>query len=150
EFLEGHLSQRIAVGTGEIIDSNSKPNEPRPQIDIVLYKRDYPRLHLGGGIHGVLVESVIATLEVKSLLTKEELSKAFSTARKIKQLIPNIVVCATSGYNAPGVLSFVVAYDGPASMKTVHGWLPDIYAEHHIATPPMPPDHALRMRLPSP
>src|SRR5438552_3739809 len=66
EFLEGHLSERIAVGTGEIIDADSKPNEHRPQVDIVLYKRDYPRIHFGGGIHGFLVESVIATIEVKS------------------------------------------------------------------------------------
>src|SRR5712692_83027 len=66
QFLEGHLSERVAVGTGEIIDANSKPKEQRNQIDIVIYKRDYPRLDFGGGINGFLVESVVATIEVKS------------------------------------------------------------------------------------
>src|SRR5689334_12815820 len=54
EFLEGHLSERLAVGTGEIIDADSKPGEQRHQLDIVLYKRDYPRIQFGGGISGFL------------------------------------------------------------------------------------------------
>src|SRR5260370_31969047 len=39
EFLIGHLSKRVAIGHGEIIDASSKPNEPRNQMDIVLYKQ---------------------------------------------------------------------------------------------------------------
>src|SRR6266849_2753174 len=65
EFLEGHLSEKVAVGTGEIIDCDSQPNPPsiaqRNQFDIVLYKRDYPRLNFGGGITAFLAESVVAT-----------------------------------------------------------------------------------------
>ena len=66
EFLEGHLSERVAIGTGEIIDAKSPPNPPataqRPQFDIVLYKRDYPKLNIGGGISAFLAESVVATI----------------------------------------------------------------------------------------
>src|SRR6266516_2389057 len=53
QFLQGHLSERVAIGTGEIIDAHSPPNPPnnqqRHQFDIVVHKRDYPRLDIGGG-----------------------------------------------------------------------------------------------------
>ncbi len=150
EFLEGHLSERIAVGTGEIIDANSKAGEKRNQLDIVLHKRDYPRLDFGGGVKGFLVESVIATISVKSILTKEDLSTDFATSKELKKLKPNIFHCATSGYNAPSILSFVVAYDGPQSLRTVAGWFPDIYKEHALPIPQLPPDHQRRMRMPGP
>src|SRR5262245_28540511 len=65
QFLRDHLSENIAIGTGEIIDCNSLPGQARNQMDVVLYKRSYPRLAFGGGISGFLVESVLATIEVK-------------------------------------------------------------------------------------
>ena len=37
EFLQSHLSKRVAIGTGEIIDAQSQPNEARNQFDIVIY-----------------------------------------------------------------------------------------------------------------
>jgi hypothetical protein len=61
EFLINHLSQQVAIGTGEIIDANSTPNQQRNQIDIVIYKKDYPKIDFGGGINGFLAESVVAT-----------------------------------------------------------------------------------------
>src|SRR5947209_3872606 len=102
EFLEGHLSEYAAVGTGEIIDANSQPKERRNQIDIVIYRRDYPKIRFGKDIHAFLAESVIATIEVKSLLTKEELEGAMSVARTIKSLRRNLM---------PSILGF--AYQPP-------------------------------------
>jgi hypothetical protein len=62
QFLEGHLSERVGIGTGEVIDAASSPDPPptaqRPQFDIVVYKRDYPKLDVGGGIYAFLAESV--------------------------------------------------------------------------------------------
>ena len=52
EFLESHLNTTVSIGSGEIIDSKSAPNEKRNQFDIVIYKRNYPRLDFGGGING--------------------------------------------------------------------------------------------------
>jgi uncharacterized protein DUF6602 len=54
EFLTAHLSARLAVGTGEIIDANSLPRKPRNQFDLVIYKSDYPKIDLGGGINAFL------------------------------------------------------------------------------------------------
>ena len=49
-----------------MIDANSQPGQKRNQIDIVIYKRDYPKLDFGGGISGFLVESVVATIEAQA------------------------------------------------------------------------------------
>src|SRR5215831_10135236 len=76
EFLETHLPENVAIGTGEIIDANSQPNVSRNQFDIVIYKKNYPKLDFGGGISGYLIESVIATVEVKSTLSQAELEHA--------------------------------------------------------------------------
>jgi hypothetical protein len=70
EFLQNHLPANLAIGTGEIIDSESIPGAPRNQFDIVVYRRSFPKLHLGGGIDAFLIESVVATIEVKSTLTE--------------------------------------------------------------------------------
>lgn len=123
QFLIGHLSAKAAVGTGEIIDSNSLPRQLRNQFDIIIYKADYPKIDLGGGINAFLAESVIATIEVKSLLTQSDLQTAIRSANKAKKLQRNLVTSVTSGYMPPGILSYVVAYDGPAQISTVYGWL---------------------------
>ncbi len=149
-FLQDHLSERVAIGTGEIIDSQSLPNQQRNQIDIVIYKRDYPKLDFGGGISGFLAESVVATIEVKSLLDQAAMTQSITTARTIKALTRNVVTAFTTGYQPPSILSYVVAYEGPASMKTVHGWFPAIHGQLGLAYPPMPPSIAQRISIASP
>ena len=140
----------MAVGRGEIIDSNSKPREQRNQIDVVIYKREYPRLDFGGGINGFLAESVVATIEVKSLLDKEELRRAARTAKTIKGLTRNVVTAFSAGYQPPSILSYIVAYDGPANMETVFGWLPDINASEGIVYPDLPASDDSRQQIASP
>lgn len=149
-FLQDHLSERVAIGTGEIIDANSLPNEPRNQIDIVIYKRDYPKLDFGGGISGFLAESVVAIIEVKSLLDRDAMLQSMRTARTVKALTKNVITAFTTGYQAPSILSYVVAYDGPASMKTVHGWFAGMHAELGIQYPTMPLDPQQRVSVASP
>ena len=38
EFLKGHLSEKVSIGTGEIIDRDSHPGQRRNQQDIVICK----------------------------------------------------------------------------------------------------------------
>jgi hypothetical protein len=137
EFLINHLSEKVAIGTGEIIDSSSSPRQQRNQIDIVIYRRDYPKLSLGGGINAFLAESVVAIIEVKSLLTEGELNKCIKATRNIKSLKRNIVRTLTVGHIPPGIISFVIAYDGPASMQTVYSWIPKIHEAEGINLPQM-------------
>ena len=140
EFLEKHLNSTVQIGTGEVIDSRSVPNAQRNQFDIVIYKRNYPRLDFGGGINAFLAESVVATIEVKSTLDKPGILQAVRAARAAKLLQRNEITSFSSGYIPPSVLSFVVAYDGPAKMETVHTWVKEAYLSEGILEPEMQPD----------
>lgn len=135
KFLEGHLSANVAIGTGEIIDANSQPRAPRNQYDIVIYKNNYPKLDFGGGINGFLIESVIATIEVKSILDQAAIDQSVRAAHNAKSLTPNINQSFISGWIPPKVINYVVAYDGPAQMSTAHGWILNSHQANGIPLP---------------
>lgn len=139
EFLEGHLSASVAIGSGEIIDSTSKPNAPRNQFDIVIYKRNYPKLDFGGGISGFLIESVVATIEVKSLLDQGAIDDSVKAAHAAKCLTPSVTISFSAGWIPPKVLNYVVAYRGPAKMNTVHNWIANAHQKHNIPLPNVDP-----------
>lgn len=140
EFLVAHLPETVAVGSGEIIDSASMPNDQRNQYDIVIYNKSYPKLDFGGGISGFLIESVVATVEVKSTLTRRDLKQAVGAARNAKSLIPNFVEAFQAGYVPPKVLNYVVAYDGPTSIATAQGWIHEVHSELALVAPDLPAD----------
>jgi hypothetical protein len=149
QYLESHLPSNVAIGSGEIIDANSRPGQLRNQYDIVIYRRSYPKLDFGGGVSGFLVESVIATIEVKSGLTQDEFGKAAAAARNCKRLVPNTVSSFTTGHVPPGVLNYVVAYEGPASMRTVYGWIATEYDKLKISGAPLATDANTRVNTPA-
>ena len=149
-FLNGHLSEKVAVGSGEIIDADSKPGEKRNQIDIVIYKRDYPKIDFGGGISGFLVESVVATIEVKSVFTKDEMRTSLTSARNIKNLKSNKIESFRVGYQPPSIMSYVVAYEGPASMNRVYEWKNELIPELGLDYPAMEPSMDARVQVASP
>lgn len=150
EFLTSHLSERVAIGSGEIIAAESKPNQARNQIDIVIYNRDYPKLDFGGGIRGFLAESVVATIEVKSTLDKAAIEQSVRTAATVKGLARNIVQAFSAGYQPPSILSYVVAYDGPAKMDTAYNWILSAHASQGIVSPNLPVTSDQRVQMPSP
>src|SRR5688572_10764507 len=150
EFLQSHLPENVAIGTGEIIDASSQPGAQRNQFDIVIYKKKYPKLDCGGGVSGFLIESLIATVEVKSTLTQSDLEQAVKAARNAKALVPNVTTSFHTGYVPPKVLNYVVAYDGPAQMQTVYNWIPQIHAALGIVIPDLSLDESQRVSTPSP
>lgn len=135
EFLEGHLSANVAIGTGEIIDASSQPRVPRNQFDIVIYKDNYPKLDFGGGVNGFLIESVVATIEVKSLLDQSSIDQTVKAAHAAKSLTPNVVSSFSTGWIPPRILNFVVGYQGPAQLSTVHGWVLNSHTTLNIPLP---------------
>lgn len=144
QFLQDHLPETVSIGTGEIIDAKSQPNQPRNQYDIVIYKKNYPKLDFGGGISGFLIESVIATIEVKSLLTEEELRIACNSAKNAKSLEKHTTSSFRTGYIPPAILNYVVAYDGPVNMTTIANWIPNIYRALGIDQKPLSIDSNIR------
>lgn len=144
EFLQGHLSARLAIGTGEIIDAASQPGAARNQFDVVIYKSDYPKIDLGGGISAFLSESVVATVEIKSVLDAAGIAQAVGAASKAKRLSRNLITAMTSGFVPSGILSYVVAYDGPSNVSTIAGWLKANEAALGLNTPPPPTTRVAR------
>ncbi|WP_417803576.1 DUF6602 domain-containing protein [Thalassospira lucentensis] len=148
-FLESHVGSKLSIGTGEIIDSNSKPNEQRNQFDIIIYKPEYPKLDFGAGINAFLAESVVATIEVKSTLDKVGLTQATKSANKAKLLSRNLVTPFTAGYVPSNIMSYVVAYDGPKMLETVHNWQSEIDRDYYLNQKPLPPTKAERIAMTS-
>ncbi len=140
EFLEQHLSERLGIGTGEIIDSNSEARAARNQIDIVIYRKDYPRLTFGGGISAFLAESVLATIEIKSILNYSAVEQSVGAAVAVKKLNRSFNSAFQTGHEKPGILSFVVAYDGPEYL-TVTNWLQRAHEERGVVLPRLPTNH---------
>ena len=126
DFLQGHLPSTLEVGQGEIIDLNSVPNPPptayRPQVDVVLYRRDVPKISYSISDSAYLAEGTMATIESKSVLTQVELDKACdaSIAHKTLSRQPSTM---TIGDAFNEIISYVVAYDGPKNMQTIANWL---------------------------
>jgi hypothetical protein len=151
EFLAAHLPANLAISSGEIFDASSKPGQKRNQFDIVIHRKGYPKLEFGGGVHGFMIESVLATVEVKSVLTEADIDQAVGAAANAKALIPNVSTSFHTGYIPPKILNYVVAYDGPAKMETVCGWIDKAHKARGIILPTLPSvDGAARLAVAAP
>lgn len=71
------------LGTGQIVDHNGKYSR---QIDVVVARRDVPRLLLPSGASVFLAESVIAAIEVKTELNATTLAEALENCASVVEL----------------------------------------------------------------
>jgi hypothetical protein len=156
-YLRDHLGEDVGVGTGEIIDGHTTIRARHNQQDIVLYRRGFPKIAIGGGIDAFLVESVIATIEVKSDLSKSELQKSVTAARTVKRLKSHLLARTEGGrskrvkpQDQTGIKSYVVAYDGPKKMSTVHKWLRFMHTKARIPIPRLPDTLGERVNIQAP
>lgn len=131
EFLLHNTSPLTGIGTGEIIHADSRPEERRAQIDVVVHSNRYPKISLTAGIDLFFAETVSSFIEIKSQLTKEHVKNAARTTKKIKE---NVHV-EPQRFNPMGMVknprpySFVFAYDGPSRIKTVLDWMKQVSTE---------------------
>jgi len=129
DFLENHLPSNLEIGQGEIINENSQPRpsqgEYRPQADIVIYRRDLPKIQYSKDNAAYFAEGVIATIESKSVLTKEELQNACKASQTHKNMYRNPPLYSFGDF-PDTIITYIVAYDGPAYIETVARWLPEI------------------------
>ena len=150
EFLANHLSEKVAVGTGEVISRESVTGEARNQHDVVIYKPEYPRLDFGGDIRAFLVESVVSTIEVKSTLTESDVENAVRAAQALKSMPAATGAFMRTGWIPSHPLSFIVAYDGPAKMQTVKKWLDRAASAAGFDYPDLPSDRSGRLNVANP
>ena len=131
EFLTENLSGFCGVGTGEIFHGGASEEESRNQIDVVVHNKRYPKLPLSMGIDLFFIETVSATIEVKSRLTKDGVRSAAAAAKRIK----NLAHFLPQSFNPSGMVknprpySFIFAYEGPAKIETVLRWMMDVSLE---------------------
>ena len=125
EFLVQNISDSWGVGTGEIIDKTSTRSGKRPQIDVVLHNKTYPKLSLSTGIDLFFVETVSCFIEIKSRLKKEHISKIANDTKHIKRRVnhPPQRLSPLGTIKTPRPYSFVFAYDGPQRIETVLKWM---------------------------
>lgn len=132
ELLSHNTSPLTGIGTGEIIHPNSTVGLPKRQIDVVVHNNRYPKISLATGIDLFFIETVSSFVEIKSRLTKEHIRRSASTTREIKSNahLDGQHFNPTGMVENPRPYSFVFAYEGPKSIKTVLGWMKEVAAEH--------------------
>ena len=85
--LDRFLPEIYGVGSGQIMDSKGNLSG---KIDIIIYRRDFPRLDLPGSRDIYLYESVIATVEVAAKLVKKTFFEALDQCASLADLNPDI------------------------------------------------------------
>ncbi|EMY6776870.1 TPA: DUF6602 domain-containing protein [Vibrio alginolyticus] len=87
-ILKSFLPSNLVIGSGQIIDSEQSLSK---QIDIIIYRDDFPILRTLGTNDVYLVEGVLATIEVKSRLNKETLYEALDNCKSVRDLRPTLI-----------------------------------------------------------
>jgi len=129
DFLGGHLGENLGIGTGEIIDSASDIGAMRHQHDIIIYDNSFPRIYIGGGISVFLVESVVATIEIKSILDEKGVLQTVKAGKETKALQ------STATIPRRPIASYLLAYIGPATMETAFNWIVNAYKSESLTDP---------------
>jgi len=85
--LDRFLPEIYGVGSGQIMDSKGNMSG---SMDIVIYRKDFPRLDLPGSRDTYLYESVIATFEVVTKLVKKTFLDALDQCAELAELSPDM------------------------------------------------------------
>lgn len=133
-FLRKHLGEMYGVGSGEIIASKKPSDLNERQQDIIIYDKKYPKLNLAEELDSFLIESVFCTIEVKTTLTEEEYKKAALAACELSEWWK----LQSDSMLRPTPRRFLVAFDGPAKMETVIGWMKKLYSSNIRQSQRMP------------
>src|SRR5947207_2000260 len=85
EILLSFLPRSLEIGTGQIVNLQG---DLSGQIDIIIAKDTTPVFRYAGGISAFLLETVLATIEVKSMMHGSKLHEALNNSRSVKSLTP--------------------------------------------------------------
>ena len=85
--LDRFLPETYGIGSGQVMDSKGNMSG---NLDIIIYRRDFPRLDLPGSRDIYLYESVIATFEIASKLVKKTFYEALDQCASLADLSPDI------------------------------------------------------------
>lgn len=85
--LEQFLPSSFAIGSGRVIDASGNSSN---ELDIVIYRRDFPQLNLPGSANVFLYESILATIEVKTKLVRKTFFEAMDNCASMGELNPAV------------------------------------------------------------
>lgn len=123
-FLGTHLPRRLAVGQGEITDSQGRESG---QTDVVILDDDHP-FHVDPDQPGLsFIEFVAAAGELKTTLTGESLQATLEKSAQFKELRAEEVEGTTMNASSPGDITrfvdhrpyFLVAAESTLKLETV-------------------------------
>jgi hypothetical protein len=133
-FFRPHLPSALSIRSGIIIDSEGHRSR---QQDCVIVDGRLPLIDVGSETEALIIaESVIATIEVKSYLSKDELLDALESAAVTKGLLRKGEQVYRKGpaeihFPKPmPILTYVFAYDG-LQLPTASGHVNDFATARH-------------------
>ena len=85
EFFREHLPGAYEVTSGEVVDLKENHS---PQLDLLIYDKLRNFSFYSGQSAILPAEALLVSLEVKSLLTKQEVEKSVKAAAKLRELKP--------------------------------------------------------------
>jgi hypothetical protein len=92
-ILKKFLPPSLQMHSGQIMAYNEKKSR---QLDIIIAKENAPAYHFPGNVSVFFLETVLATIEVKSILYKEKLIEALDNCKSVKNL-PFSISIASKG-----------------------------------------------------
>ena len=96
DVLKRFLPNNISVGSGQVIDACGGISK---QIDLIIYRNDFPTLRTFGSADVYLIEGVIATVEVKSKLDSDSLVQALDNGKSVRNLKPSVLGMSLDAYS---------------------------------------------------
>lgn len=112
-YLRPHIPDKFEFSEGIIIDSFDHQSR---QVDVIIHDRiATPFLQDRDLANVIPIESVYAVIEVKSTLTKDELTKCIENIKSVRSLKKNTI----TGQISP-ILGFVFAYDADSTLETIY------------------------------
>jgi hypothetical protein len=117
QFLKNNLPPHLRLWTGEIIDHTVTPTnqERRHQVDVAVARDDVPVFLVGERSAALMpCEAVLATIEVKSQLTKQHAFGAFRAIqawRAMERTAGSSIALVKAPPNR--IINYVFAYAGP-------------------------------------
>lgn len=110
-FLVAYLPTRYGISSGEILDSQGTTSH---QCDLIIYDHyNCPLLLAGRDVRIFPAESVLAVIEVKSVLSAKEIGDSVGKIRDLKNLtrkngpIPGIIFAYKSGWEKEPIMRTV-------------------------------------------
>lgn len=124
EFLRQYLPENFGICKGLVIDAEGVQSK---QQDILIYdKATTPKFLVGDADNVLPIESIVATIEVKSVLNKTELLKALENLESTRSLTKKFL---NKKVKSPIPFGFIFAFTSQITLEQVRKSYRDFFAK---------------------